>query len=95
MSDFPEKSVTRMYGSTLLALRGGRCVEFPENKHHVTLEWPLSSSCNHHVAETRISICVLAVSVGRNGSGKSNFFYGESTLHWPRLDFVISRCVAL
>ena len=23
MSDFPEKSVTKMYGSTLLALRGG------------------------------------------------------------------------
>ena len=32
VSDFPEESVMNMYGSTLLALRGGGwvCVEFPE-----------------------------------------------------------------
>ena len=30
VSDFPEKSVTKMYGSTLLALRGGVGVKFPE-----------------------------------------------------------------
>ena len=32
VSDFPEKSVTKMYGSTLLALRGGGWVgvKFPE-----------------------------------------------------------------
>ena len=43
MSDFPEKSVTKMYGSPLLALRGGAWVgvEFPEKKHYVLLEWPL------------------------------------------------------
>ena len=33
VSDFPKKSVTKMYGSTLLALRGGWVrVEFPEKK---------------------------------------------------------------
>ena len=32
VSDFPEESFTKMYGSTLLALRGGGSVgvEFPE-----------------------------------------------------------------
>ena len=36
-----KRPVTKMYGSTLLALRGGVGVEFPEKKHYVTLEWPL------------------------------------------------------
>ena len=32
VSDFPENSVTKMYGSTLLALRcGGWVSDFPEN----------------------------------------------------------------
>ena len=34
VSDFPEKGVTKMYGSTLLALwRGWEGVAFPEEKH--------------------------------------------------------------
>ena len=37
---FPEKWVTKMYGSTLLALRGGG-VTFPGKKRYLTLEWPL------------------------------------------------------
>ena len=41
MSDFPEKSVTKMYGSTLLALRGGGWVSNFQNKSVVTLEWPV------------------------------------------------------
>ena len=33
VSNFTEKSVTKMYSSTLLALRGGWvCVKFPEKK---------------------------------------------------------------
>ena len=46
VSDFPEKSITKMHGSTLLTLRGGGCVcvKFPEKKHYVTLEWPLMHS---------------------------------------------------
>ena len=36
VSDFPEKSVTKMYGSTLLALRGGG---FVSNFQKKTLEW--------------------------------------------------------
>ena len=41
MSDFPEKSVTKMYGSRLLALqRVGGCQIF-RKKRYVTLEWPL------------------------------------------------------
>ena len=42
-SAFTEKSVTKMYGSTLLALRGGTWVEvkFPVKKRNITLEWPL------------------------------------------------------
>ena len=35
------KSVTNMYGSTLLALRGGGWVSNFQKKHYVTLEWPL------------------------------------------------------
>ena len=38
-----KKSVTKMYDSTLLALRGGvgGGVKFPEKKRYITLEWPL------------------------------------------------------
>ena len=40
VSDFPENGVTKMYSSTLLALRGGGwvSVEFPEEEHYVILE---------------------------------------------------------
>ena len=41
LSDFPEKSVTKMYGSTLLALRGGGWRSNVQKKSYVTLEWPL------------------------------------------------------
>ena len=43
VSAFPEKSVTKVYDSTLLALRGGGWgVTFPGKKAlgYVTLEWP-------------------------------------------------------
>ena len=40
MSAFPEKSVTMMYGSTLLALRGWVCVKYPGKNHYLTLERP-------------------------------------------------------
>ena len=42
MSDFPEKSVTNMYGSTILAVRGGHRVgvKLQRKKCYVTLEWP-------------------------------------------------------
>ena len=44
-SAFLEKSVTEVYGSTLLALRGGWVgVKFPGKKRYVTLEWPLTST---------------------------------------------------
>ena len=48
VSDLPEKSVTKTYGSTLLALRGGGWmgVEFPEKNRKVKLELPLT----HRVA---------------------------------------------
>ena len=43
VSTFLQQSVTEVYGSTLLALRGGGWgVKIPEKKHYVTLEWPLS-----------------------------------------------------
>ena len=38
VSDFPEKSVTKMYGSTLLALRW---VSNFQKKRYITLTWPL------------------------------------------------------
>ena len=42
VSNFLEKSVTKVYGSMLLALWGGGWVSiFPERKCYVTLEWPL------------------------------------------------------
>ena len=46
--NFTEKSVTKMKGSTVLALRGGGWgVKFPEKKHYVTFEWPLKNEkCN-------------------------------------------------
>ena len=41
MSNFPVKSVTMVYGSVLLALRGGGLVSiFQTKKRYVTLEWP-------------------------------------------------------
>ena len=40
---FPEKSITKVYGSMLLALRGGGRGDFPETKRYVALEWPLIS----------------------------------------------------
>ena len=50
VSDFPEKNVTKMYGSTL---RGGGWVGvgFPEKKRHITLEWPLISQLFCHVCK--------------------------------------------
>ena len=46
VSDFAEKSVTKIYGSTLLALRGWWVgVEFPEKNGYVTLEWLLTDLC--------------------------------------------------
>ena len=45
MSDVPKKSVTKVYGSTLLALRGGGLgVKFPEQKRYITLELPISNT---------------------------------------------------
>ena len=41
VSDFPEKSVIKINGSTLLALRGGGWVSIVQKKCYVTLEWPL------------------------------------------------------
>ena len=40
VSDFLEKSDTRMYGSTLLALREGGWVSDFQKKLYITLEWP-------------------------------------------------------
>ena len=41
VSDFPEKSITEMYGSTLLTLRGGGSMSnFQKKKRYATLEWP-------------------------------------------------------
>ena len=43
--NFQKKSVTKVYGSSLLALRGGgECVTFPNKKCYVILfEWPPNS----------------------------------------------------
>ena len=38
VSDFPEKTVTRMYGSTLFVLRGGGWIRISRKKRYVTLE---------------------------------------------------------
>ena len=38
VSEFPEKSVTKMYGSALRG--GGRVLNFQKNKRYVTFEWP-------------------------------------------------------
>ena len=42
VSAFPEKSVTNVYSSTLLALRGGEWGggQISRKKRYVTLEWP-------------------------------------------------------
>ena len=48
--DFPEKSITEMYGSTLLALRGGGWVSNLQKNRYVTLE--LSISQNERCAFT-------------------------------------------
>ena len=43
VSDFPDRSVTKVQGSMLSALRTKVRVgvQFPGKKHYVTLEWPL------------------------------------------------------
>ena len=41
VSAFPEKSVTKVYGSTLLALRGGEWGSNFQEKCYVTLECPV------------------------------------------------------
>ena len=40
-TDFHEKSVTKMYGSMLLALRGDGCLSNFQKKALRILEWPL------------------------------------------------------
>ena len=47
MSNIPDKSVTKVYSSTLLALRGGGWMSnIQEKKHYVTLEWPHIWMCS-------------------------------------------------
>ena len=48
VSDFLENSITQMYDSMLLALRGGEGQD-SRKKHYVTLEWPLSSIMLHMI----------------------------------------------
>ena len=43
VSAFPEKSVTKVYGSTLLALRGGGWGSNFQEKSVTTFEWPLKT----------------------------------------------------
>ena len=40
MSNFPEKNITKVYGSMLLALRGGGWGPVSRKKRYVILEWP-------------------------------------------------------
>ena len=47
LSDFRETSVTKMYGSKLLALRGGGC-QISRKKRYVTLEWPQIDLTKNH-----------------------------------------------
>ena len=47
-----EKSVTKKYGSTLLALRGGGWESNFQKKRYVTLEWPLSQQTANVVGFT-------------------------------------------
>ena len=54
VSAFLKKSITKMYGSSLLALRLTRewvGVDFPEKKRYVTFEWPLSEKLTHKVTD--------------------------------------------
>ena len=48
MSVFPENSITKIYGSSLLALRGGGGFQMSRKKHYVTLEWPLLKSHSYY-----------------------------------------------
>ena len=54
VSHFPEKSVTKMYGSTLLAFREGWVgIKFPEKMCYVTLDWPQNgANCLVEQSET-------------------------------------------
>ena len=55
MSAFLKKSVTEVYGSMLLALRGGWVgVKFPGKKRYVTLEWPQMRLTKTSSQNTRI-----------------------------------------
>ena len=54
VSDFSEKSVTKICGSTLFSVsRGWVGVEFPGKKRYVTLEWPLAGECCDDVSPGR------------------------------------------
>ena len=56
-SDFPAKSVTKMYGSTLLALRrgwvGGCRISSKKNVSYVTFEWPLTRGFDGNLGRLR------------------------------------------
>ena len=45
VSNFPEKSVAKVHGSTLLALRAGGWVSNIHEKCYITLEWPPYREC--------------------------------------------------
>ena len=53
---FPGKSVSKVYGSTLLPLRGGGWgYHFQEKKHYVTLEWPQCHGFNYSNTDESIT----------------------------------------
>lgn len=69
---------TRLVQSTTSSV-STRCGELFTMLVHRYLLWmktPRSVYANHHV----LAVCFLCVTVGRNGSGKSNFFYGKSPI---------------
>ena len=59
MSNFQKKSITRMYGLTLLVLRG---CQISRKKHNVTLEWPVK--CSGQCFST--TLCRHKAQLGRN-----------------------------
>ena len=42
MGGYKDQGITKVNNPTLLALRGGGGVKFPDKKRYVTFQWPLT-----------------------------------------------------
>ena len=76
MSNFPEKSITKVFSAMLLALRGGGggC-QISRKKRYITLEWPLRSPLRCPMSDRNSVVPVFSVET-------PNMFVNSTNLSW-------------